>query len=310
MIANTNDGSQARPYLRRDLSMATLFGLPAGSLGPDPSHPHAFEVIRKAGYSGVQLLELPVPPNTVGLAMTGFGRTRNADDVHAIARKHQAAGLQCTTLQLGSGIEDDDTAYGLIERLLNTSEALCYPLYLETHRGTITQDIWRTCRYVEKFPELRFNGDLSHWYTGHEMANGDFVETLTYMRPVLERVRFLHGRISDAGCIQVALAHRMKEPYVEHFKRLWTEVFTHFLRSAAGGDFISFAVELLPSKLLYEGKTLHIGYARDVQRDDGTFHEESDRWHEAELVWQVASDCFASARKLQLPAGPRSPGAT
>ena len=39
--------------------------------------------------------------------------------------------------------------------------------HIETHRATICQGMWRTVQFVKRFPELRFNGDFSHWYAGN-----------------------------------------------------------------------------------------------------------------------------------------------
>ncbi len=54
---------------------------------------------------------------------------------------------------------------------------------------------------------MRFNGDFSHWYAGQEMVYGGFEKKFAFIQPVIERVRFLHGRISSPGCIQVAVEH-------------------------------------------------------------------------------------------------------
>lgn len=69
-------------------------------------------------------------------------------------------------------MEDDDEAARLIDAVLNASVRYDVPLYVETHRATIFQDLWRAVQFVARFPELRFNGDFSHWYTGLEMVYG------------------------------------------------------------------------------------------------------------------------------------------
>ena len=113
------------------------------------------------------------------------------------------AGLECLTLHVGWGYEDEDEATQLIEAVLDASARYSVPLYVETHRATLFQDIWRTVQFVRRFPQLQFNGDFSHWYTGLEMVYGGFENKLACIQPVIERIRFLHGRIGNPGCMQV-----------------------------------------------------------------------------------------------------------
>ncbi len=203
-------------------------------------------------------------------------------------------GFACCTILLGTGVQDDDTAHRLVEEVLNASTTAGIPLYVETHRATVTQDLWRTVRLVERFPELRFNGDFSHWYTGHEMTFGDFDAKVELLAPVLERVRYLHGRIGTPGCIQVDVGdgHAEAVPSVSHFQTLWTRAFAGFLANAADDPVpaaelrIGFAPELLPPEL---------GYARIVPGPDGQPREEGDRWAQAHVLTNIAEECFAAA---------------
>ena len=168
-----------------------------------------------------------------GLRCTTFGTLPAVGGLADLARLWVDLGFECSTLHLGTGMESDDDANRLIEEVLDVSERTGLPLYIETHRATLTQDIWRTVALVERYPELRFNGDFSHWYTGLEMTYGDFEAKLAFLRPVFERTTFMHGRIGDSGCIQIPLtAPGTGEPLagaavpVEHFRRFWTEAGT------------------------------------------------------------------------------------
>jgi hypothetical protein len=186
-------------------------------------------------------------------------------------------------------MEDDATVYRLVDDILTASDRERFPLYIETHRATITQDMWRTVRLTERFPDVRFNGDFSHWYTGLEMVYGGMDEKLAFLAPVFDRVRYLHGRIGNPGCIQVAV-HGADDPssYVAHFREMWTRSMVGFLRDAAPGDYLTFAPELL-------GSSNH--YARLVPDASGTLAEESDRWEQAIVYTRIAKECFAAAQE-------------
>ena len=61
-----------------------------------------------------------------------------------LAKEAREAGLECLTLHVGWGTENDDEAAALIESVLSASTQFSIPLYVETHRATIFQDPWRT----------------------------------------------------------------------------------------------------------------------------------------------------------------------
>jgi sugar phosphate isomerase/epimerase len=106
------------------------------------------------------------------LGKAGLGRVNRPADADSLAARFRDEGLECATLHVGWGMEDDDEAARLIDAVLNASVRYDVPLYVETHRATIFQDLWRAVQFVARFPELRFNGDFSHWYTGLEMVYG------------------------------------------------------------------------------------------------------------------------------------------
>jgi len=179
-------------------------------------------------------------------------------------------------------MEDDTEGARLIEAVLTASLMHGIPMYVETHRATLFQDMQRTVKFIERFPELRFNGDFSHWYTGSEMVYGGFERKLAFIEPVIERVRFVHGRIGNPGCMQVAVGAEDQASYVQHFRQIWTRCFAAYLRDPAPQqEFIAFAAELLAPGIYYA-------------RTFGGV-EESDRWEQSLRLVGIARECFAAA---------------
>ena len=271
------------PALRTLFNWLALDDLPEFPSGPLPA-------VRDAGYDGVQFIQplsraLVNEARALGLRVCGSGRVNTPGDAAVLASEARDAGLECVTLHVGWGIEEDDTAGDLIRAVLDASSRYGIDLYPETHRATIFQDMWRTVQFVRRFPGLRFNGDFSHWYTGQEMVYGGFEKKLEFIRPVLERVRFVHGRIGNPGCMQVDVGDGAPgtREYVDHFRALWTEAFACFLRSAGPGSSICFTPELLGAGIYY---------AR-------TFggREESDRWAQSLVLARIARECFDAAAR-------------
>jgi len=278
------------------MNLMALEDLPDFSRGPrSPDLPERLPAIREAHYEGVQFIEPLKPGETeicerLGLGRCSLGRVNDPCDADVLATRFADEGQECATLHVGWGIEDDAEACALIEAVLEASDRHRAPLFVETHRATIFQDLWRTVQFVRRYPDLRFNGDFSHWYTGLEMVYGGFEHKLEFIAPVLERVRFLHGRIGNPGAIQVDIGDgdASQRPYVDHFRRLWTASFAGFLRNAHSGDYILFVPELLAPSIYY---------GRVFPDATGALREESDRWEQSLVLRRIARACFEAARQ-------------
>jgi len=272
----------------RDPRLRVFMNLQA--FGDMPQQANGLQAIRDAGYDGVQFAQ-PLDGARkdealkIGLGVCGSGRVNTPAEAAPLAREAHEAGLECLTLHVGWGTENDDQANALIGSILEASAQNSIPLYPETHRATIFQDPWRTVQFLQRFPELEFNGDFSHWYTGTEMVYGGFENKMEFIRPVLGRIGFLHGRIGNPGCMQVNIGDGSvdERPYVAHFRALWTESFLGFLLRRPLSDRFCFTPELLGPEFYY---------AR-------TFggREESDRWAQSLVLMRIAQECFAEARR-------------
>jgi hypothetical protein len=251
--------------------------------------------IRGAGYDGVQFIE-PMSAKWVekarsaGLRVCGSGRVNTPADAERLAAEASAYGLDCLTLHVGWGNEEDEEAFRLIDSVLSAGARHNVPLYVETHRATLFQDTWRSVRFVRQFPDLRFNGDFSNWYTGLELVYGDFDAKLAFIRPILERTQFMHGRIGNPCVMQVdvgSFEDAMTLPYVQHFRTMWTQVFEAFVRNHGAKAAFGFAPELLSARIFY---------AREIAG-----REESDRWEQSRVLVRIAQDCFRSALAAPRP---------
>lgn len=290
-----NDGQARPPRLRKDMAAVTFLELPAWSEGPGPAIDEIAAALRAADVEAVQARD-PEPYLAAGFRATAMGRIVAPADADEVARRGAELGLDSTTVHLGDGLETDAEADRLAAAMLEAAARHGHALHVEIHRATLTQDMRRTLSLVERFPEVRFTADLSHWYTGLEMTYGDFDSKVARLGPVFERVRMIHGRIGDPGCVQVGMSVDPHRPAIEHFQQMWRHCCLGFLRGAAAGDILPFAAELLPAVVTWQGRPAPLYYARLRPGPDGALREESDRWLDAEHLWRLASDTFEAAR--------------
>lgn len=285
-IPALNDGSTRAPRLECYITMGNVDTLPANSAGPVGDLPTKLAAIKAAGFSGIQGND-PKVCTALGMGCAGGDRYNVPAEVAPSVKKMKAEGYQCATVHVAWGHEDDAEVDALVREIVTVSAGEGFPIYIETHRATITQDTWRTIRMIERNPEVRLNADFSHWYTGLEMPYGDFAAKLDFLQPAFERVRFFHGRMGNSSHIQVPLAEPTMPAAVDHFKAMWTRSMVGFLNTAKPGDYLIFAPELLHPA---------INYARTFLNAEGVRVEESDRWLEAIRYAEIARTCFAAAQ--------------
>lgn len=284
-VPNTTESSNSSPSLKIFLNTGTLWDLPETSAAPKGTLKEQYQAIRHAGFEGLQDGDIEAARNA-HLSIAGSGRVNHPEEVEPLVEKHLQQNFVATTLHVAWGTENDNEVDQLVSKIIETSNSYNYPLYIETHRATITQDNWRTLQIAKRFPEIRFNGDFSHWYTGHEMVYGDWEEKIQFIKPVLDRVRFIHGRIATPGLIQAPISTNPNAEYIQHFREIWRRCFQGFLDTAQNGDYLIFAPELLPPKIYY---------AQSHLNEKGEAVENSDRWEDTLLLKKIAEEEFANA---------------
>jgi hypothetical protein len=284
-IKNTNDGSSNLPFLRIDVNYGTCEELPSFSTGPKGDDREKHVAIAEAGFGGIQD-GIPELCKEFNLQITAHARVNKVGDLDDLLPVWKNANYNCATVHLGWGMESDQQMDELVKYILECSTRYNFPIYVETHRATITQDMFRTVEMVKRFPGIRFNGDFSHWYTGQEMVYGGFENKLNFIESVFDRVRFIHGRIGNPGSIQVDINEDEPLSYVAHFKEMWIKSFTGFLKTAQLGDYICFTIELLKSDIFY---------ARTIKTNINNEIEEGDRWQQALLYKKIIMECWEKA---------------
>lgn len=247
------------------------------------------EKIRSAGFDGMQCsIKHASLVRKYGLRFATAGRANAPDEIDDLVDEAAGVGADCITLHAGWGMESDEEMDHFAAATLEAAGSYAMPVYFETHRATLTQDIYRTVRLLERHPGLRLNGDLSHYYCGHELTYRGFDITREYLRPILERCSFFHGRVASGETMQVDIGDGKDHPNARHFAWLWQTGMEYWLKQAKAGDVLPFAPELGPPSS---------GYSLTQRQSDGTVVELSDRWAQTQVIARMAKECFAAANK-------------
>ncbi|OMF26766.1 xylose isomerase [Paenibacillus sp. FSL H8-0548] len=279
-----NDGSSNAPRLELQQSWWAMNSL--GENGKEWTMEQKFEKIAEAGYAAISasipsLEEAKEWHRLLDRYKLGFNAMAfpsKVEDINAILEEAKRFGrVQYVNLQVMDSFVIDQQAIHLLSGLLAKAKEAGMPTFIETHRGTVTQDIIRTAAYARELPELRFMIDLSHYVVSGEL-NGSLLHAEEYFGKLLERTSGIHARVSNGEQVQIDVGTEGDHPMLHNFERWWRKGMASWLQQAQPGDVLPFVTELGPP-----------GYYAITQRVAGGVEREiSDRWQQALLFKRIA----------------------
>ncbi|MBI1776790.1 MAG: sugar phosphate isomerase/epimerase [Proteobacteria bacterium] len=165
-------------------------------------------------------------------------------------------------------------------------------LQFETHRASITNDLYATLLLLDAVPEMRLAADLSHYVVDREMTLPLRAELHGYVSRILERSDSFQGRIATRNQIQVPIGFPQHRKWLELFLGWWEEGFARWRRRAGSADTLIFLAELGPPEYAMTGA-------------DG--RELSDRWEEALELKRLVREVWARLESASTTNLARSP---
>jgi hypothetical protein len=159
----------------------------------------------------------------------------------------------------------------VVLRLAEMAEDAHVEMHLETHRNSVTNDLFVMLQLLDALPDLLVSADLSHYVTAREFYLPLPARTQEQIRRVLDRAESFQGRVASHQQIQVQLDFPQHRPWVDLFLRWWREGFRLWRdhRRDRVGSTLNFLCELGPPE-----------YAIT----DAHGNELSDRWVEAQTI--------------------------
>ncbi|BBH24565.1 xylose isomerase [Paenibacillus baekrokdamisoli] len=273
--------------LEVQISWWTMTGL--GTEGREWSLEERFEQISKAGFDGINGF-LPAPEEAAQwrellkqyhLSFSVNAYPTSISDMAQFLERVQTYGdVQFVNAQVLTPFLIDGPAEQLIRGITKLSWETGIPIFIETHRGTFTQDLLRTVAYVEHVEDLQLTIDFSHYVVAGEMHTiTDEAERL--LQKLLTRTSCIHARVSNGEQIQVDIGDAGQHPIFEHYKRWWHSGMRNWMKSASRDAIFPFVCELGPPS-----------YAITMNEFDGRHQEISDRWKQSLLFAKVARELW------------------
>lgn len=282
MPARLNDGSGRPPRLRPTHAMWALIGLPRG--GAEWSLDEKFRRVAEAGFEAVECWpdetnarEIRETLDRHGLGL-GYGfRSDNIAAFREAVGKARDLGADYINGHAESPYMTSEQMTGLCRDIVLLSEDEGFPIFIETHRGTLTESLFRVWELIERVPDIRFTADLSHYALASEWT----AMTEEKLEPVLQRVGSIHARVSNGQQIQVDVGDGGTQ-WARTFVDLWATAMRHWKQTARPGDVMPFVSELGPPTY-------------GIVDADG--NEVSDRWEQSLVLRQLGEEAWSRNQK-------------
>lgn len=210
--------------------------------------------------------------NPLGLAWEGQVLAHDADQLaHWIAEAHRQ-GAHHLNVQIAGPVAHLSDALALVDSLVAVAKDAPLPVWFETHRGRLTNDLLFTLRILEARPDLPLTCDLSHYPVAGEMELPLRPDQLAAIERILANARNFHGRVSTTHQVQVAFDSPQHRGWLDQHMAWWRRGFELWLERAGSDDALPFMCELGPPP-----------YA--ITAPDGA--ELSNRWDEAQRMHDI-----------------------
>ena len=254
-------------------SVWAMDGLPGVDLETRPEE--ALTRIVEAGFdgAGVNIVRTRRAQATArvmaehGLTWEAQALVHNADELARYAdQAHALGGAHHFNVQVAAGPATLAEALTLIDSLEMVAAKAPMPIFYETHRGRLTNDLYFTGRMLAARPGLKLTGDLSHYVTTHEMALPVDPDIERRIQAVIGACGAFHARVAGPNQVQIGLEAAQNRGWLETFQRWWADGLAQWRRRAGAEDTLAVMCELGPPP-----------YAMV----DAEGREFSDRWRDA-----------------------------
>jgi len=241
------------PELKVYQSLWAMDGLPGVDLDADVES--ALDRIVAAGFDGVgvNLMRTARAEATArrmaseGLSWEAQALVRDADQLARYLDQALAlGGASHVNIQIANVAPTVEAAIALMETLLAVSRDCPIPVFYETHRGRVLNDLFWTVDILDALPDLTLTGDLSHYVTAHEMDLPPAPHLAERIERVLARCGAFHLRIAGPNQVQLPVEAATSAGWRAVFEGWWGQGMEHWRVRAGEGDVLPILCELGP----------------------------------------------------------------
>lgn len=253
---------------------------------PEPTIDQSLDKIAHAGFDGISahwydrayirhLCELSRP---YAFQFEGQCFPRTVDDLKSVLEIAAEFGVHHICLQPDVRLRQIEDCLPLLEGWQRLSDEARIPVYVETHRGRMTTDLLLTLDLLDRRPEFKLLGDVSHYLVGQEFPWPISDEAHAMIHRIMDSSWAFHGRIASCEQVQIEITFPHHRRWLDLFLGWWDYGFRSWRKRSAEDATLAFTCELGPQP-----------YAIS----DRGGRDSTDRWEEALLLMKEARRLWA-----------------
>lgn len=252
-------------------------------------HEEMFAMIAEAGYDGVGIdfawsdvedarKHLPMMEKyNLGCALIAFPTT--LEDLQGVIDLSKEFDTRYIAVNARYFPWTPKEAVARVQGWLEMGDKAGIPVYIETHRLTLTNDIVFTLDLMDLVPEMEMVADLSHIVVAREFPEpvDDLHNQL--IERILQRSASIQGRISSREQVQIPLGFPQHQYWETQYSTWWRQGFKYWRAKNDENAVMNFLCELGPPPYAITGQ-------------DG--YELTDRWQEGLVIKDRVKDIWDS----------------
>ncbi|MBB3427060.1 sugar phosphate isomerase/epimerase [Rhizobium sp. BK312] len=213
-----------------------------------------------------------------GLQAEGQCFPKTVDDLKPVLEIAAEYNVHHICLQPDVRLRRLEDCIPLLEGWQRLAEEAGIDVWIETHRDRMTTDLFFTLDLLDRLPDLRLLGDISHFLVGREFAWPVSDENHALIHRILDSSWAFHGRVASREQVQIEISFPHHRPWVDLFLGWWEYGFKSWKKRANEDATLAFTCELGPKPYAITGR-------------DG--EDTTDRWEESLLMRQEIFDLWA-----------------
>ena len=217
----------------------------------------------EAGLSEERMPSLRNLLRDLPLRLVAQGWAATAEEAQPFLERAAELNAVAINLHLGHAFLSTVEALRLLEDVSRRAEDICLPMLIETHRGRLSQDLFRFAQVVERVPQLALVLDLSHYIVAGEATGATSAEFKQRIAFLSQRTAVIHGRMSDGQSVQVRSADPLAAKDLTC--SAWRDAMTSWLADAPSDAVFLFEPELGPPPYAQRSTNGSETFSRDAE---------------------------------------------